>query len=133
MDNAFKFVRDHGIVLESEYPYTHKQGKCEKTDGNFKITGFTDVTNCNGLTNSLASRPTSVAVDASKWSSYKTGVFSDCATKLNHGVLAVGIIDGSWKIKNSWGVHWGEAGFIRLKTGNTCGVCNVASFPTGGK
>lgn len=129
MDNAFKFVKAHGIVLESEYPYTHKQGKCEKPEGSFKISGFTDISNCNTLANAIASRPISVAVDATNWSPYKEGVFSNCGTKLNHGVLLVGVENGQWKVKNSWGPGWGDKGFIHVKSGNTCGICNVASYP----
>lgn len=52
---------------------------------------------------------------------------SSCGTKINHAVLLVGVgTDNSWKIKNSWGTSWGESGFIRLATGNTCGVCAQA-------
>jgi len=36
---------------------------------------------------------------------------------------------GNWIIKNSWGPSWGESGFIRLAPGNTCAVCNYASYP----
>jgi len=64
-----------------------------------------------------------VTVDASKWSSYRSGVFNTCGTSINHAVLLVGVVGGSWKIKNSWGTSWGENGFIRLASGNTCGVC----------
>jgi len=77
----------------------------------------------------VSGRPVSVAVDATNWSAYKTGVFSNCKTSLNHGVLLVGLTDQHWKIKNSWGVTWGEQGFMRLARGNTCGVCNKASYP----
>ena len=70
-----------------------------------------------------------VAVDATNWSAYKTGVFNNCATRLNHGVLLVGVTTDSWRVKNSWGTSWGETGFIRLARGNTCGICNVASYP----
>jgi hypothetical protein len=55
-----------------------------------------------------------------------SGVFSNCATSINHAVLLVGIVGGNWKIKNSWGTGWGESGFIRLAAGNTCGVCAYA-------
>lgn len=64
-----------------------------------------------------------MAVDAGGWSTYKTGVFNNCKTNINHAVLLVGIVGGNWKIKNSWGTSWGESGFMRLASGNTCGIC----------
>ena len=129
MDNAFKFVKDNGIVLESEYAYTAKKQNCAIATGPFKISGFTDIKNCNDLANGVAGRPISVAVDATNWSSYKSGVFTNCSTRLNHGVTLVGVTDQYWKIKNSWNTVWGESGFIRLARGNTCGICNAASYP----
>ena len=130
MDNAFKFVKDHGIVTETEYPYVAKQNTCKIPEGPFKISGFTDVKNkCDGLANDIQGRPISVAVDASQWSSYKSGVFSNCGTKLNHGVTLVGIKGGNWLVKNSWGSSWGSSGTIQLASGNTCGICNMASAP----
>ena len=129
MDNAFKFVKDNGIVLESEYAYKAVKQACAKPTGPFKISGFTDVKDCNTLATAVAERPVSVAVDANNWSKYASGVFNNCGKSLDHGVLLVGVVGGNWKIKNSWGTGWGESGFIRLATGNTCGVCNVASYP----
>lgn len=129
MDNAFKFVRDHGIVHEDEYPYVAKKQACKIGDGPFKISGFTDIRNCNDLATAVAGRPVSVAVDATNWSRYSSGVFDNCRTSLNHGVLLVGISEGNWWVKNSWGASWGEKGFIRVKAGNTCGICSVASYP----
>ena len=68
--------------------------------------------------------------DATNWSPYRTGVFDNCGASINHGVLLVGVVGGAWKIKNSWGTGWGEAGYIRLAGGNTCGVCAYAGvFP----
>lgn len=127
MDSAFKFVKDNGIVTESEYPYKAVKQTCTTPTGSFKISGFTDIKNCNDLATALVGRPVSIAVDATNWSKYSSGVFNNCATKLNHGVLLVGANDQSWKVKNSWGASWGESGYIRLARGNTCGLCNVAS------
>lgn len=108
MDNAFKYVRDKGIVLESEYPYKGvKQTSCSKDGGAFKVSGYTDVNNCNTLSTALTGRPVSVAVDATNWSAYKSGVFNNCATRLNHGVLLVGSTTQYWRIKNSWATSWG--------------------------
>ena len=129
MDNAFKFVRDNGIVHEDEYPYKAVKQTCKMTTGAYKIAGFTDVKSCNDLGNAIQSQVVSVAVDATNWSRYSSGVFNNCKTGLNHGVTLVGINAGNWWVKNSWGTSWGEKGFIRLATGNTCGICNAASFP----
>jgi len=129
MDNAFKFVKDHGIVHENEYAYTGKQGTCKTNSGAYKISGYTDIRDCNTLANDLNGRPIAVGVDATNWSHYSSGVFNNCKTSLNHGVLLVGATAQSWKVKNSWGGSWGEHGYIRLARGNTCGVCATASFP----
>jgi C1A family cysteine protease len=129
MDNAFKFVKDHGITTEDAYPYKAVKQTCKTNSGDFKISGFTDVKNCNDLATAVTGRPVSVAVDATNWSPYKSGVFNNCKTSLNHGVLLVGITDQYWWVKNSWGASWGESGFVRLARGNTCGICNVASYP----
>lgn len=129
MDNAYKFVRDHGIVHEDEYTYKAVKQTCSQSSGPFKVSGFTDVKNCNDLASAITGRPVSVAVDATNWSRYSSGVFNNCKTSLNHGVTLVGTNAGSWVVKNSWGASWGEKGLIRLATGNTCGICNVASYP----
>jgi C1A family cysteine protease len=129
MDNAFKFVKDNGITNEKDYPYKAVKQTCSIKTGAFKISGFTDIKNCNDLATGLAGRPISVAVDATNWSPYKSGVFNNCKTSLNHGVLLVGLTDQYWLVKNSWGPAWGEKGFVRLARGNTCGICNVASYP----
>ena len=85
---------------------------------------------CTDLANAVTQRPVSIAVDANNWSRYSSGVFSNCGTRLDHGVLLVGTKGGDWLVKNSWGSSWGEKGFIRLAGGkNTCGLCNAASYP----
>jgi len=45
---------------------------------------------CDDLQLAIQQQPVSVAVDASNWQFYKSGVFNHCGTGLNHGVLAVG-------------------------------------------
>jgi C1A family cysteine protease len=129
MDNAFKYVKANGILHEDEYPYKAVKQTCSKNAGPFKISGYTDIKNCNDLATALAGRPISVAVDASNWSPYKSGVFNNCKTALNHGVVLNGLTDQYWHVKNSWGPAWGEKGYIRLARGNTCGICTAASYP----
>lgn len=62
---------------------------------------------CSNLQTSILIEPIAVTVDATNWSGYSSGVFSNCATGINHAVLLVGIVSGNWKIKNSWGGGWG--------------------------
>lgn len=81
------------------------------------------------MINALASQPVSVTVDATNWAIYRSGVFSNCGKNLNHAVLLVGITNGVWRAKNSWGSAWGESGYIRLAEGNTCGICTAGSYP----
>lgn len=106
--NAMKYIVDKGITTESLYPYVARQQTCKTTGGSFKIAGIVTVSNtCSALTTSIAVQPIAVAVDATNWSKYSSGVFNNCSTSLNHAVLLVGIVAGNWKIKNSWGTAWG--------------------------
>ena len=76
--------------------------------------------------------PLAVAVDASNWSSYSSGVLRKCEKNVNHAVTLVGLTaKGEWRVQNSWGTSWGEKGYITLAPKNTCGICNYSgSFVT---
>ena len=94
----------------------------------------------------LNDRPVAVAVDASSFQFYSSGILN-CGPshRLNHAVFAVGYrdystvgyhdSDGHWIIKNSWGTSWGESGYVRIKTGgfkwtyNPCGVADYPAYP----
>lgn len=124
--NALKYVAAKGLASSSAYPYTGKDGSCKSVSASIKISGQKSFSGCSALSSGINSHPISVAVDATNWSNYKSGVFSNCKTSLNHAVLLVGVTSGNWKIKNSWGTGWGESGYIRMSSGNTCGVCGHA-------
>lgn len=132
MDQAFAYVAKNGITDSGAYPYTARDQACKTNTGAYHIKGYKDTAegNCNEVISALGGRPLSVAVDATNWSFYAGGVFRNCKRNLNHGVLLVGIdASGNWNIKNSWGTSWGNSGFITLAGGNTCGVCDAASYP----
>lgn len=74
-------------------------------------------------------RPVSVSVDAMNWSLYRSGIFTNCDTILNHDVLLVGVTDQYWLIKNSWSTEWGDGGYMKLARGNTCGICIQPAYP----
>merc|ERR1711988_264736 len=129
MDDGFKYIEARGDALESAYSYTGKTGTCstsKQSDAAIKpgkVTSFNDVTTDSEpqMMAAVSKGPVSVAIEAdqSGFQFYKSGVFSGaCGSQLDHGVLVVGYgTDGGkdyWKVKNSWGTTWGQAGYILL-------------------
>ena len=102
---------------------------CQDKAAIFKIKSYKKIRGCDALLSNIYLRPISVAVESTNWAYYKSGIFNNCGTKLNHAVTLIGIKEGDWIIKNSWGLKWGESGFMRLAPGNTCGICMDASYP----
>jgi KDEL-tailed cysteine endopeptidase len=141
MDNAFKYIRDHGIERESDYPYTGVKASC-KAGQHASVTslkGFVDVaaSNPSALMTAVSGQPVSIAIQADQaaFQLYKGGIItSGCGTKLDHGVLLVGYASDYWIVKNSWGPTWGEQGYVRIgKTtsgAQQCGVALEPSYPT---
>jgi len=83
--------------------------------------------------------PTVIAVDASAWSSYESGVFTGCnATNvdLDHAVVIEGFGTDAqygdyWLVRNSWSPSWGENGYIRLPRSSQT-ECGTDNNPTDG-
>ncbi len=118
------------------YQFAEKESKYWNSA--LAITGFADVPkgadvqkNVDALKEAGARQPVAVMVDARNWENYKGGIFSNCGEDLDHFVLVVGYGKDYWLVKNSWGVNWGEHGYIKLAMGNTCGITEMASHPTG--
>jgi C1A family cysteine protease len=83
------------------------------------------------LIKEVAKRPMAVELDATNWYLYKKGVFNSCSSnvQINHAVTLAGVdAKANWWIKNSWGTRWGMKGYILLKAGNSCGICNYPGY-----
>jgi len=78
--------------------------------------------------------PVGLALAAGNWALYEKGVFEHADTEVNHAVVLVGYgVDKKtkekyWKIRNSWGLNFGEQGYIRVKRSDdddtNCGMDN---------
>lgn len=145
---SLAYAGSTGLCAGAAYPYTSSKGAC-------RASSCAVVTRTNGYRSASASQasvesalrltPVVVAVDAGgqAWQFYRSGVVSasTCGTALNHAVLLVGMGSDAatsasfWRIKNSWGASWGEAGYIRLARGagtgtaGTCGILLQAAYP----
>jgi len=147
MDNGFTFAKSNALCTEASYPYKAKAGTCAAascTVGLAKgtVTGYKDVSadSESAMMSAVSQQPVSIAIEADKsvFQLYKSGVLqSTCGSQLDHGVLLVGYgtEDGKdyWKVKNSWGSSWGDAGYIKLLRGKggsgECGLLKQASYP----
>lgn len=138
---ALKYTKDYG--LESLESYKEKGSASCLYDSSkvvIKNTGLVQVQKKSesAFLSALATNPLSVGIDAEKIMSYSSGVFNDpnCGTRVDHDILAVAysLTNGTITAKNSWGVSWGEAGYIRfplLGDGRgECGLYLTAVYPT---
>jgi len=141
---------------ESTYPYTARDGTCKfdssKIDAVMKGGSYKwGITPCNtaathtcdnqdeaGLIGVVQKSPQSICVDAQPWQVYRSGILDSTSCKhgyydLDHCVHLTGYgVDAGtqyWLVKNSWGVSWGEKGYIRLIYGkNMCGVADEVTY-----
>ncbi|CAK9325846.1 unnamed protein product [Citrullus colocynthis] len=96
---------------------------------------FTAVAAIEGYTKS---NPRSYALYQSK--NWSIGMFTKndyCGNQINHTVVVVGYgteEDGTeyWIIRNSWGVHWGLKGYMKMQQGaeDPEGICGLAMSPS---
>ncbi|KAJ4795069.1 Cysteine protease [Rhynchospora pubera] len=102
-----------GLTTESAYPYTGQQGICQYNIPVAKIDGFENVApnNETELTIAVYNQPVI------------EGIFNtSCGFNPTHAVTVVGYcatygICNYWIVRNSWGEHWGEGGYIKMQRG----------------
>lgn len=131
MSSSFEYIKEKKLHEAKDYVYVAKNQKCEKPTGNkWTLSSYTEIVGCDNLLNALAAGPVSVAIDLSSIYDYKSGIVTKCGSTPSSGSLVIGVTDTYWRLKQSFGVNFGEKGYIRLARGNTCAVCNIASYPT---
>jgi C1A family cysteine protease len=129
---ALNWAIDHGACTEDSYAYRGVDGTCAESSCSLGIpvgavTGHQTVPKTtSGLMSALMGRPVSVTVMAEgDFMSYSSGVLTGhCPEQsINHAILAVGYgtLNGInyWRIKNSWGPGWGDAGYANIERGSS--------------
>merc|ERR1711887_471965 len=142
---GFNYLQLFGATTEEDWPYVSGTTSQDE-DCTYDLETLTPVVGLTGY-NSLTPNdeaavmqhiaevgPLSIAVDASVWHTYQSGVFSGCSfdenISINHGVQLVGYgsefsplgVYDYWLVRNSWGPSWGEDGYIKLQRTSQCGL-----------
>ena len=143
MEGAFKFVIANGQCSLASYPYTAKDGTCQKCSAVVEIASCSDVKPNDqiSLKAAVAKQPVAVAIEADTryFQSYSSGILTStsCGTTLDHGVLVVGYGEENgqkyWLVKNSWGTSWGDKGYVKIarsESTNDEGICGIAMDPS---
>ncbi|TPP63784.1 Cysteine proteinase [Fasciola gigantica] len=144
MEYAYKYLNQSGLERESTYPQQPWEYNCRhrKQLGIARVPGFHTVYSGDEmkLMQMVGKEgPASVAVDAqSDFYMYQNGIYQAeaCSSRYaNHALLAVGYGTQSgtdyWILKNSWGLSWGEDGYMRFarNRGNMCAIATLATVP----
>lgn len=156
---AVDWVMKYGAFEEYQAPYVGSDMPCQSTQqtalsahsnkggSSFGMHGWETLAKnkYEPLMMALAEKgPVAVSADASGWHMYEHGIFDGCPADsiINHAIVAIGYgQDPSgikyWHIQNSWGLHWGEKGTLRLlrrdDDEHQCGIDRKPELGTGCK
>ena len=148
---AWDYLEIHSSILETDYPYKGRLGKCRYDDGgpytHVETLAYTwvPVRNSPETRKALAQQVISTSIEADQpvFQQYKSGIFNSTACgkqnpvsqlDLDHAVNLVGYgtEDGQdyFILRNSWGTDWGEDGYMRIADiGSHEGICGVQIEP----
>ena len=127
--SASNYIRDKGLPLEGCFPYTATNNTCSSAcytyqTNSYRVQSWAYVTTTSvsveAIKNALVTYgPLVTTMDVyADFFNYHSGIYSYAsgAYQGGHAILIVGYDDAAqcFKVKNSWGTGWGEAGFFRI-------------------
>lgn len=125
MHNAYNYIIRNKVCSSRVYPYTAKQSTCNQCTGLVGLKRFSTFTGETNLLNAVSQQPVAIALGISpEFKQYKSGIFDGpCSKSAQHAVVIIGYTKTEWIIQNSWGISWGEEGFIRIpRNRQICGI-----------
>ena len=71
-----------------------------------------------------------VSASTGTFQTYTSGVITSpaCGTNVNLAVLIVGYGPNYFLVQNSWGVHWGDQGYVKIGIVPGAGICGINQF-----
>jgi C1A family cysteine protease len=121
-----------GAVYEADFPYTATDAPCNGPYTHHEtiadwvyIAGENSVPSTDAIKQAILDHgPVSAAVCVnSAFQSYTGGVFNPFwpCFSINHAIVLVGWDDslGAWRLRNSWGLEWGEDGYMWIAYGKS--------------
>ena len=136
-ETGLEYVSTYGLAFASEYPFSDEWDTSATSTCSFQpiqsqitVTSIYELQSEQDMVSHVQSTgPLSVCLDASTWQTYTGGVMKSCPQSPNHCVQAVGVntAESYWKVRNSWGTEWGQAGFIFLELGEN--ICYITADP----
>jgi KDEL-tailed cysteine endopeptidase len=141
--NAFNYVTQNGIASWQNYPYSFLQrqnGTClARTTPRTAVTmtGWSQLEPHNeyDLLTQVTYAPVVVAISVGEnntdLTSYAGGLYwGKCGTKNDHELLLVGYGFNYYILQNSWGLSWGDFGYLYLPKTHNCGILDRgATYP----
>lgn len=141
--HAFDMIKmTQHFSLETDYPYKAKDYRCNlsnKKNGMIAAQSLGTARpkksrNDASLVTALNVGPVSMAFEIKGgFSYYKKGILSvrNCGDTPHHAMAVTGYSPDWFQVKNSWGSHWGDNGFVKFdrKIENMCGISNWLAYP----
>ncbi|XP_061711448.1 procathepsin L-like [Cydia pomonella] len=131
-----------GVILEKDYPYQPEKQTCRQNKS-MAVTHVLPVITGWGVSEEellleflVNIGPLAICLSAADFKHYSGGILEPdlCTGKpFDHCVLLVGYGEENgkqfWTIKNSYGVMWGERGYVRIRRGvKACGITGKDFF-----